>query len=346
MSRATTTARPPWRAAGAVALAALALAGCASATVAHAYFVTGHPSIGLDAPLQVVACTTAGSCLAVGVADSGVPPTALGELRRANGTWAPLVVPSASSQTVTSASCWSDGCLIGGSKSTGDSLWTYDPASASVSVSVVPPGGRGVSALSCDGDGSCAVVDSTGIVGDSRLSFSDDGSSWSTPLPLAWTSGDAVTALSCTDALDCLVAATNDRSHVLLDVTHDGGLTWTSRPVPSTWTALTSLTCVKLRCVALASTSSASLLVRTDTFFRVWRDVTLANSAHALACTTLSHCVVVGQAAEQGSWLATVKGLSVKDVALRYVPSPLVGVACATKVCSAIADATVVSLRP
>jgi hypothetical protein len=345
MNRATRTARGSWRAVATLALAALGLAGCAT-TVVSAHFVIGRPSLSLNAPLQDVACTTLGACLAVGVDDAG-QPAALGELRQADGRWTAIVVPNANSQTVTSSACWTSECLIGGSTSAGDSLWTFDPQSLSVSISPAPHGGLGVSALTCFSPGSCALVDTTGIAGDSRLSFTDDGgSTWSTPEALPWTTGDAVTALSCADDLDCLVAATNDRSHVLLEVTHDGGLTWTPRPVPSTWTALTSLTCAQLRCVALATTSTTSLVVRTDTYFRLWRDATLENSASALACTTLSRCVVVGQTSSRGSWLATVKEMRVTSVKLKYVPSALVDVACSAKVCAAVAVGTVLSLRP
>jgi hypothetical protein len=330
----------------AIALAGAALAGCAATTI-HSSFVIGRPSISLDAPLQQVACTTSGSCLAVGVDDLGQAQASVGELRQGDGRWTAMVVPNASSQTITSSACWVSACLIGGSTSVGDSLWTYSPTSLTVSISPAPHGGRGVSALSCYAVGACAVVDSTGIAGDSRLSFSDDsGTTWTLPVAMPWTTDDAVTALSCTDALDCLVAATNDRSHVLLEVTHDGGLTWASRTVPSTWMTLTSMTCLQLRCVALASTSSDSLVVRTDTFFRVWRDVSLTDSARALACTSLTHCVVVGQTASSGSWLATIKELRVKNVALKYAPSALVDVACSAKVCAAIGDSTVLSLRP
>jgi hypothetical protein len=346
MSRRTRSAPRSWRLVVSIALAAAGLAGCA-ATTTNAYVVTGQPSSSLDAPLQQVACTTAGSCLAVGVDDTGQAPASIAELRQADGHWTAAVVPNASSQTISSSACWASACLIGGSEATVDSLWTYNQLSHSVSISPAPHGGRGVSALSCFADGACAVVDSTGIAGDSRLSFSgDSGATWSVPVVLPWTTGDAVTTLSCTDALDCLVAATNDRSHVLLEVTHDGGLTWVSRTVPSTWTTLTSLTCLQLRCVALASTRSASLVVRTDTFFRVWRDVSLVGRARALACTTISRCVVVGQTTSSGSWLSTIKELRVKNVALKYVPSTLVDVACGAKVCAAIGDSTLLSLRP
>jgi hypothetical protein len=347
MSRATRTARPTWPVVAAVILAAVGLAGCARTAVIHPYVVTGQPSLSIDAPLENVACTAAGSCLAVGVDDAGPTPVAAGELRQGGGRWTPLVVPNAPQQTITASACWTSQCLIAGSTSSGDSLWTYDPKSLSVSVSPAPHGGRGVSAVSCFAPGSCAVVDSTGVAGDSRISFSDDGgTTWSTPLSMQWTTDTAVTALACYDGFDCLAAATNARSHVLLEVTHDRGLTWSPLAVPSTWTTLTSLTCVQSHCVALASTSATSLVVRTGSFFREWKDLALADDASALACATLTHCVVVGHTPSRGPWLATLKGVHVTNITLKYVPAALVDVACGAKVCTAIGDATVMALRP
>jgi hypothetical protein len=294
-----------------------------------------------------VACTTSGDCIAAGGDDSSVTPSSTAEVRHANGTWSAVTVPSTLSQNVTSAACWSSECLIGGTQPSGDSLWIYDPVTQSLATSPTPRAGRGVSALSCFALASCAVVDTTGITGSSQLSFtSDGGTTWTTPLPMTWTVGDGVTALSCTDAMNCLVAATNSRSQALLDVSHDGGVTWTARTVPTTWTSLRSLTCANLDCVGLVSTTSGSLVVRTSTFARVWKSVKLTNSANALACARLSRCALVGQTTNQDPWLATLKGLKVTDIALKYVPSALVGVACGIKNCAAIGPSTVLSLQP
>jgi hypothetical protein len=309
--------------------------------------ITGTPSASIDVPLQSVACTASSSCIAVGGDDSTEAPSAVAEALHANGAWRALTLPSTLSQSISSAACWSSQCLIGGTQPSGDSLWTYLANDQSVTPAATPRKGRGVSALNCFAKSSCAMVDGTGITGTSRLSFTSDGAAtWSAPLAMPWTAGDAVTGLSCTDPLNCLVAATNPNSQVLLEVTHDAGATWAPRNVPSTWITLTSLICAKLNCVALATTSSSSLVLRTSTFARLWRSVTLANRANALACARLSRCVLVGQTSTRGPWLATLKGLKIKSIDLRYVPSPLVGVACGVKTCAAIAASTVLSWRP
>jgi hypothetical protein len=348
MSRTSEHARAPWRSAFVVVVAALALAGCGSvAKVVAPPHLSGTPSISIEVPLQSVACTTSGACIAAGGDGANVAPSSTAEVRHADGSWSAITVPSTLSQSITSSACWSNECVIGGSQPSGDSLWIYDPATQSVATSSTPRAGRGVSALSCYAVASCAVVDTTRITGGSRLSFtSDGGTTWTTPLPLTWTVGDGVTALSCTDADNCLVAATNSNHQALLEVTHDAGATWSARTMPTTWTNLSSLTCAKLDCVALASTTGGSLFERSSTFARLWRGVKLANSANALACVRLSRCALVGQTNDQSPWLATLKGRRVANIALTYVPSALVDVACGAKTCAAIGVSTVLSLQP
>ncbi len=347
MSRTSEHARTSWRAALVMLAAALALAGCGSVARVVVPHLIGTPSISIEVPLQSVACTTSGACIAAGGDDANVAPSSTAEIRHADGAWSAIAVPNTLSQSVASSACWSNECIIGGSQPSGDSLWIYDPATQSVTTSPTPRAGRGVSALSCFAVASCAVVDSTRITAGSRLSFTvDGGTTWTKPLPMTWTVGDGVTALSCTDAMNCLVAATNSSHQALLEVTHDAGVTWTTRTVPTTWTALSSLTCAKLDCVALASTTSGSLFVRSSTFARLWKSVKLASSANALACVRLSRCALVGQTNDQSPWLATLKGRRVTDIALTYVPSALVDIACGAKTCAAIGASTVLSLQP
>jgi hypothetical protein len=346
MSRATASATRRWRTLVVVGACAVALASCGTPHVVTPHII-GTPSSSIDVPLGSVACTTSGSCIAVGGDASNVAPSSVAEVRHANGTWAVLTVPDTLSQSITSASCWSDGCLVGGAQSSLDSIWNYLQRGESLDVATAPHAGRGVSAIDCFASASCAVVDSTGIVGSSRLAFtSNAASTWSVPTPITWTLGDAVTALSCTDALDCLVAATTSTNQAVLEATHDGGTTWIPRTVPSTWRTLTSLTCEKLNCVALATTSTSSLIARTSTFGRVWRSASLANVANSLACVRLSRCVVAGATSSQEPWLATLKGLRATTLALKYVPSPLIDAACSVKVCAAVAPSTVLSFGP
>ena len=347
MSRATATARRSWRGALVVGVTAVVLAGCGSAKVVVGPHLTGTPSLSIDVALQSVACTTSGTCVAAGANGSPVAPSAVVQVSRANGDWSAPSVPSTLVNSISSAACWSSACLVGGTQLSGDTLWLVSPRTMTVTTSPTPHAGKGVSALSCFAASTCAVVDTTGITGDARLSFtSDAGTTWTTPESMSWTTGVSVTALSCTDTMNCLVAATNSSRQALLEVTHDGGMTWAVRTVPSTWISVNSLTCVALRCVGLVTTAAQSLVERTSTFARVWKGVALSEQANDVACARLSRCTVVAQTANQAPWLATLQGNHVTSVALKYVPSPLLGVACGVKVCSAIAASTVVSLRP
>jgi hypothetical protein len=347
MSRATATARRSWRGALVAGVSAVVLAGCASAHVAVGPHLTGTPSLSIEVPLQSVACTSSDACVAAGANGSSVAPSAVVQVIGPHGTWTAPSVPRTLVNSISSTSCWSSECLVGGTQRSGDTLWLVSPGSKTVTASPTPRAGKGVSALSCFASLSCAVIDTTGITGSARLSFtSDGGTSWTTPASLSWTIGVSVTVLSCTDALNCLVGATNSRHQALLEVTHDAGLTWAVRPVPSTWVSINSLTCVALRCVSLVTTATQSLVERTNTFARLWKGVALSEQASALACARLSRCAVVGQTANQAPWLATLQGKHVTSVALKYVPTPLLDVACGVTACDAIAASTVLSLRP
>ncbi len=143
---------------------------------------------------------------------------------------------------------------------------------------------------------------------------------------------------------DCVVGALSVHHQFSLYVTRDGGTTWTKRVTPSPWTALTSLSCTKLRCVALASTSATSKLVRSNNLGTSWTSVSLKEQANALACTSTTTCVVVGQHSNQTPWLATVNQDATVIVTLRYVPTPLLNVACGSKVCAAIGVTTLLSV--
>jgi hypothetical protein len=181
----------------------------------------------------------------------------------------------------------------------------------------------------------------------SRIAFTrDTGATWTAQLPLSWSANDTVNGLVCTSARNCLVSATSNTNSLDLEVTHDGGTTWSARLVPTKWTSLTSLWCHKLVCNALASTASKSLVVRSSTFGRTWHSKALRASANALACVTLNRCVVAGETNPSSAWFALVSDLQVSVAILKYVPSPLVDVACGTKVCTAVGVSTVLAFRP
>lgn len=347
MSRVPASVVPAWRILMAIGAAALLLAGCTTTHKVSHPRVVAIPSVSIALPLHVVACTTSNSCVAVGANGAPLAPSAVGEIRRSNASWSGLALPPAVSALVSSASCWNSGCLIAGSQSSGDLVWAYSSLHGTVTALSAPAGGSDVSAVNCFADSSCAIIDNTGITGDSRISFTSDGAgTWTPPVPVAWSNNDAVTALSCRDALNCLVAATTPQSQVVVESTSDGGITWAANTVPPSWTTLSSLWCSAQHCVALATTTSESQMVRTHTFGQTWNAETLNASVNALACSSLSRCVLVGQNGNRTAWLATSDHSKVSPKLLRYAPSPLISVACGAKICAAVGASTVLALRP
>ncbi len=354
MSPRSARVRHTWRALVVLCGSALVLAGCNSTTSAVAR-VTGVPSISISVPLHKVSCTSSNSCIALGTTGSELVPTSVGEYRQSSGAWSSLNVPSAPSSLITSTSCWKTGCLIGGIQPSGTLLWAYNASSQSVSVQGQPAPSEGVRALDCFATSSCAaIVNVTSTNGSantsaslSAISFTSDGGvTWSTPTPLAWTLAETVKDVSCSEALTCMVSAVSGAGTLDVEVTHDAGVTWTARTTPSTWLGLGSLHCTGTSCVGLADTTTTSLVVRTSTFGRLWRTIALPVKANALACTTRKSCVVVGENTSGGAWLATLSGSSYVVHPLRYVPSPLVDVACGSATCAAIGVSTLLTLRP
>jgi len=335
-----------WRL-GSLALAGVVLASCAStSSVSGAAPLTGVPSIGISVPLQQVACTSNNSCVAVGATSASLGPSTVGEYRLGSGRWIPLAVPSAVAAQMTTASCWSTGCLLAGAQATGDLLWSYQSATHSVNVLTAPTGGVDVSALDCYAALSCIMLD-LDASGHARITSTlDGGVSWTSPTNLDWASGDSVTTLACHSVNDCLVGATTATNQTVVEVTHDAGFTWTALTTPSAWTSLTSLTCHVRSCVGLAATADGSRIVRTTTFGRVWHGVTIPAKNAALACSALQHCVAVGTSSAGSPWLAQVTHDVVTPRALKYVPSPLLDVACGTTTCAAIGVTTLLALKP
>jgi hypothetical protein len=322
---------------------ALVLASCASTPVASQR-LSGTPALSISVPLTGVGCTLIDVCFAVGTSSASVGPNAVGEFSTPRGRWFALSLPTSPSPLITSIACSQSNCLVAGSQPGRDLLWRFDATDHALSVATPPPGGVGVDALNCDGL-NCALVDTSAQVGVPRFSFSaDEGLSWTNPLTMSWAKGDTITTLACVAVFDCVVGALTPRHQFVLNVTRDGGVTWNERTTPRAWTTMTSLTCAQLRCVALASTAHSSLLIRSNTFARTWTDVTLAQRANALACSASSTCVVVGQRTSETPWLATLREGATVSASLRYVPTPLLNVACGTKRCAAIAITTVLNV--
>jgi hypothetical protein len=326
-----------------LAVSALLLASCGAAAVVAKGHLDGTPAISFSVPLSEISCTLNDVCVAAGTATDGIGPTSVAEFSSPKGHWFNIAVPATSPTLLTSVACSGAQCLLGGSSPGHDLLFMFDTSGDALTSATPPAGGIGVSALTCNTT-TCALID-TAVTGEPRFAISsDEGTIWTTPVPLAWAKEDAITAFSCASASHCVVGVLSVNHELSLYVTTDAGASWAERTTPSSWTTLTSLSCVASRCVGLARTSSSSLLVRSKTFTSTWKSVKLAQPASALACFTFRRCVVVGQRSNSEPWLATVDDDSATDVDLRYVPSPLLGVACGSKVCAAIGVTTLVSI--
>jgi hypothetical protein len=343
MNSVTARARRSRVALAGVALAGVALAGCGVARVA-APPVTGVPSESLSVPLRTVACTTANVCVAVGATSAAVAVTTVGEYRAATGGWRALAVPTANSPLITASSCAGDQCLIGGSQITGDLLWRFDASTATMSTLAAPPQGQGVVALSCFAAASCAMVDSSRVAGDARLSVTqNDGVTWSNPVTLSWATRDTVSALACTSATNCLAVGEASGQPARIEATTDAGAVWAPLGTPASWSSLTSLTCRAQLCAGLATTDQGSALVRSRDAGTTWTTTVLPENATSVSCASARRCVLAG-ATTHGGWLARVNGQHVTSVALRYVPSTLTALSCGTAVCSAVGPSTLVAL--
>jgi len=336
--------RTGWRVGAILAVDAVTLASCGAPTPAvSSPHLSGVPALSFDVPLTDVSCTLNDVCVAIGSSSSGAGPTSVAEFATPHGHWLALTLPSTSSILLTTVACSGSQCLLGGSSPGHDVLWLFDSHGSSLTPLTPPAQGIGVSSLTCS-PSTCALIDA-GPGGVPRFSLSSDaGTTWSSSAPLYFAKSDAITTFSCGSADSCALGLMTPAHVFSLYVSRDGGSTWHLKITPRSWTTLTSLTCQLRRCVALATTARASQLVRSTTFARTWKVAKLAHSASAVACDTSARCVVVGQRASGQAWLTLVHGKTATGVTLRYVPSPLLGAACGSKVCAAIAVTTLVSV--
>lgn len=332
----------------ALAVAALALAGCGVAAPAR---VLGQPSTSINVPLQVAACTTRDVCAAFGTSLLGVGPTSTGEFRRASGAWAPLRTPPADGAYVTAAACTAAACLVTGGSRSGDLVWRFTASPPSVAPVGAPSGGTEVEAVACS-RAACALVDAAGPAGALRMSQTTDaGATWSAPAAIPGTAGWRATALSCASATECLLAlaaastAPGSPERPALLATSNAGATWVVRALPPAWYSVSSLSCAAGHCDALVATARGTLWARSGGGGDGWSTSPVGASATSMACTTGGRCVLVG-ATRSGAWAATTDGAALRAARLRYVPAPLTAAACGATTCALINASTVAALEP
>jgi hypothetical protein len=237
-----------------------------------------------------------------------------------------------------------------GQDSSGDVAWRYEASNDSVSSVNSPTGGISLVAVSCYAPLSCATIDDATGSGPRFETTSDGGDTWSTPVSLQQT-GDNVRALACGSSLDCIAVTASSNDAVDIYATLDGGATWTLRTSSATdaWETLTSLTCRKLACVGLAEEASGWHIVRTATLGRTWSIKSAfgvaVNTAPTFACATLTSCVIGGTKDGSRPWLATYNDRALKTQKLKYIPSPILQLACGPKICAGIGVTTLLTLR-
>jgi hypothetical protein len=350
MSRVSANVRSWARVGVVVGVAALVLASCGTAALAPLPLVSGVPSTSISVPLTSVGCTTT-TCVAVGTSTTDAAPTAVAEVRGASGGWRDVAAPTLTSTvTIQGSSCWTYTCLFVGQDSSGDVIWSYDASTDSVSPVDTPSGGIAVDAVNCYAPLSCAAIDNATGSGPRFETTSDGGDTWSAPVALPQT-GDNVRSLACGSSLDCIVAMSSSNDFIDIYTTLDGGATWTPRTaaITSGWETLTSLTCRKLVCVGLAQQESGWHIVRTTTLGRTWSlrsafNVAI-NTAPAFACATLTSCTIGGTKDGSTPWLATYNNGALTTQKLKYIPSPILQLACGPKVCAGIGVTTLLTLR-
>lgn len=343
MRSAVSRAHPAWNLVVIVAVGALVLASCGTPAPKKASVLrlSGTPALSFETPLTSVACTQNDVCVAIGSSATGSGPTSVVEFATPHGHWINVAPPSSTSILLTSVSCTGSQCLLAGSSPGSDVLWLFDSHTHALSVLSAPTGGIGASAVTCN-QVVCGLID-TGTNGIPRfLTSTDAGTTWSNPEPLHFAKSDVISDFTCATPSACALGVVTLSHQFSLYVTSDAGASWQYQAVPSSWTNLTSLSCNEQKCDALASTSSDSLLVHSTNFATTWATIKLADSASAAACTELTRCVVVGQRSG-AAWLSTMHRSTSSPVELKYVPSPLLDVACGAKVCAAIAITTLLS---
>ena len=136
MSRHHITTRGVGRNVLVLTFASLLFASCAQA--AAGLSATGQPSLSLAAPLTTLACTSTGACITLGASGTANVPTTAGQVRNHKGVWSALNVPPAPVAFLYDAACGATRCLVGGTRSGTDLLWSVNTNDAPLGPSRVP----------------------------------------------------------------------------------------------------------------------------------------------------------------------------------------------------------------
>jgi hypothetical protein len=312
----------------------------------------GQPSPFLGGNLAALGCGAPSLCVAAGASFDPNPAGAvLTASTDAGATWSVVRSSAPASTTFTSVGCAGASCIAAGQAN--GAPWAIG-AIATHRLTWVPtsplPGGGGIGAVACSDSRLCLVVGGQSPV--RSLATSDAGATWQSIGTLP-SNTQTIAHLDCSSRTHCVGVGVSTSGAPVIDRTLDGGATWQSATLPTSTSIVLSAACSSAgRCVAAGRTGAGgapTLLLSTDD----GASFTTSTSVGALVTPTAASCrgttcVVVGADQAGAAAASAYRGASpASSFTLRYLPTPLVAVSCATSTwCEAASASSLVSLTP
>lgn len=330
-------------------VAGLVLAGCAITTTSAPPppDAMGHAALDYLVTLSVVACETNLWCIAAGTnPTSTVVGSASVEISTGGHLgWGKVAAPPLDDATLTAASCWKSGCLLGGSDASGSLLEIVNPAKRVASVESATLPGSGVAALSCPAAGQCLALVTTST-DTAVFESTTSGSTWQelSTLPAALS---VATALSCPTRRACVAVGTGPGGAEAAR-SSDGGRKWSLAARPRGLLTFSTASCGPSWCMSTARQRSGRFeLLQSRNRGASWtRYTTSMERPVAVACVTAATCVVGGGGPGGGAIEADTRPDVDSALTVAYIPEPLVAVACASATrCAGITEESTVSIE-
>ncbi len=297
--------------------------------------------------LSVVACEPLLWCIAAGTnpTSSGVNSASVEISAGGRAGWARVVAPELDDATLTAASCWASGCLLGGSDPTGTLLEIVNPKRRVAAIKSATLPGLGVAALSCPAAGRCLALVTTSV-DTAVFKSTTSGSAWQqlTTLPAALSTA---TSLSCATPLACVAVGTGPTGAEAAR-TSDGGQSWSLASRPRGLQVFSAVSCGPSWCMATARLHDGRTeLMQSRNRGASWAHfATSIDRPGAVACVTATTCVAVGSGPRGGAITSDVRPHHERVLTVEYVPDPLIAVACASATrCAGITQASTVSIE-
>jgi hypothetical protein len=261
------------------------------------------------AEIDQIVCPSTSKCLTDGLAENG-PLVNLGPLGTSNGgtSWSFSTFP-ASTQEPSNVVCPSKSVCYGTaydaisgtevlvSSSNGGSTWTIRNPS-------------GYEAVACATTAFC-IANETGS-GATAGTIAVTSDSWKkVSLETLPQSVFSVSSGACPSTSECFVTGTDRSYNAFIDVSTDGGMTWTSQTLPSGVTPdyLVSVTCPSIsECFVGGNDASGGVLLGTSDSGSIWTNETLPVSVYyvmSISCTSVSSCVAAAPTDSDSSVILT-----------------------------------------